>query len=127
MRQLYRPVIGLIALVLLIAAACSQAKPVDIDPSFDGAQATIRAANIAFDPSEITLPTGTPLRIILDNQDAGLPHDIRIAHGDEEIARSPTVTGPAQTEVRFGPLAPGTYQLTCTIHPAMKATLTISE
>jgi len=125
MRQLFRPVIGLFVLVLLIAAACSQAKPVPVDPNFDGAQATIRASNIAFDPSDITLPAGTPLRIILDNQDSGVPHDIRIANGDQQIGLSPTVTGPAQTEVRFGPLEPGTYQLTCTIHPAMKATLAI--
>lgn len=125
MRQLLRPVIGLALLLALVTAACAQAKPVPVDPNFDGAQATIRAVNIAFDPTETTLPAGTPLRIILDNRDSGIPHDIRIANGDEEIARTPTVTGPAQTEVRFGPLEPGTYQLTCTIHPAMKATLTI--
>ena len=124
-RQLRRPVVGLIIVVMLVAVACAQAKPVAVDPNFDGAQVTIRAANISFDPSEVTLPAATPLRIILDNQDSGIAHDIRIANGDQEIARSPTVTGPAQTEVRFGPLSAGTYQLTCTIHPSMKATLTI--
>jgi plastocyanin len=125
MRQLIRPVVGLTLLVLLIIAGCAQAKPVDIDPNFDGAQATVRAANLAFDPAEVTLPAGTPLRIILDNQDSGVPHDIRIADGDQEIAVSPAVTGPAQTEVRFKPLEAGTYQLTCTIHPSMTGTLTI--
>lgn len=125
MRQLPRPILGLAMLLMLVTAACAQAQPVDVDPNFDGAQATVRAASIAFDPSEITLPAGTPLRIILDNQDSGVAHDIRVANGDQEIAVSPTVTGPAQTEVRFGPLEPGTYQLTCTIHPSMKATLTI--
>jgi plastocyanin len=126
MRQLVRPVIGLAVSLALVAAACAQgATPVPVDPSFDGAQATVTAASIAFDPTEITLPSGTPLRIILDNRDSGVPHDIRVANGDQEIAVSPTVTGPAETEVRFGPLEPGTYQLTCTIHPSMKATLTV--
>jgi plastocyanin len=125
MRPILRPVVWLALVALIAVGACAQATPVPIDPSFDGAQATVRASNLAFDPSEITLPAATPLRIILDNQDSGIPHDIRIANGDTEIARSPAVTGPAQTEVRFGPLEPGTYQLTCTIHPSMTGTLTI--
>jgi plastocyanin len=109
----------------LAVAACSQ--PAAVDPSFDGAQVTVTAVNITFQPVEVTLPSGTPLRIILDNQDAGVPHDIRVFQGDHEIARSPTITGPGRTEVRFGPLAPARYQFQCTIHPAMLGTLIITD
>ncbi len=115
-----------VAMLLTMLGACAAASPPAVDPSFDGAQATIRAVNVSFDPAEVTLPAGTPLRIILDNQDSGVPHDIRVFQGDHEFARSPTVTGPAQTEVRFGPLPPGRYQFGCTIHPNMLGTLIIS-
>ena len=36
------------------------------------------------------------------------------------------MTGPATTEVRFGPLAPGDYQFMCTVHPNMLGTLTVT-
>ena len=64
------------------------------------------AVNIAFDPAELALPAGGPLRIVLDNQDSGVPHNVKVFLGDREIAKSPIVTGPATTEVRFGPLPP---------------------
>jgi hypothetical protein len=38
-----------------------------------GAEATVTAVNISFDPVEISLPAGTPLRIVLDNQDSACP------------------------------------------------------
>ena len=36
------------------------------------------------------------------------------------------MTGPATTEVRFGPLPPATYQFMCTVHPNMLGTLTVT-
>ena len=36
------------------------------------------------------------------------------------------MTGPATTEVRFGPLVPGSYQFMCTVHPNMLGTLTVT-
>ncbi len=116
---------ALAVFVALAAAGCS--RPAAVDPSFDGAQVTVAAINITYEPVEVTLPSGRPLRIILDNQDAGVPHDIRVFQGDHELARSPTVTGPGQAEVRFGPLAPARYQFQCTIHPNMLGTLIITD
>jgi plastocyanin len=116
--------VALAASVALTVGACST--PAPVDPNFAGAQATVTAVNITFKPAEVTLPSGTPLRIVLDNRDSGVPHDIRVFQGDHEIARSPVVTGPALTEVRFGPLAPGRYQFQCTIHPSMIGTLIIT-
>jgi plastocyanin len=116
---------ALVASLVLAVGACST--PAPVDPNFDGAQVTVTAINITYQPTEVTLPSGTPLRIILDNKDSGVPHDIRVFQGDHEIARSPTIAGPAQTEVRFGPLAPARYQFQCTIHPSMLGTLIITE
>ena len=110
----------------MIVGACGGSNaPVDAAP-FTGKEATVAAVNISFDPVEVTLPTGMPLRIVLDNKDNGVPHDIKVFQGGTTIAQSPIVTGPATTEVRFGPLAPGAYQFMCTVHPNMQGTLTIT-
>ncbi len=61
-------------LVAILVAGCGSAGPAPtVEASFDGAQVTVRAVNVAFEPAEISLPAGTPLRIILDNQDSGVP------------------------------------------------------
>jgi plastocyanin len=117
-------ILMLLSAIAMLAAACQPGATAL--PSFSGPEATVSAVNIAFQPAEVTLPAGSPLRIVLDNRDAGVPHDIRISQGGREIATSPVVTGPGQTEVRFGPLPAGTYQFTCTIHPSMTGTLTIT-
>ena len=93
---------------------------------FVGQTATVTAVNIAFDPVELALPAGGPLRIVLDNQDSGVPHNVKVFLGDREIAKSPIVTGPATTEVRFGPLPPASYQFICDVHPNMLGTLVVS-
>jgi len=122
-----RLLVLLALLVTNLVAGCGPAGPAPtVEASFDGAQATVRAVNVAFDQSEISLPAGTPLRIILDNQDSGVPHDIRVLDGDRELVTSATVSGPGQTEVRFGPLAPGSYRFVCTVHPNMTGTLTVT-
>jgi plastocyanin len=92
---------------------------------FTGSGITVQADDVQFSSREIQLPAGQPLRIVLDNRDAGVPHDISVRQGSQVLATSAIVSGPATTEVRFGPLEPGTYQFICTVHPAMTGTLTI--
>ena len=112
----------------MLAAGCSAsgASGGGVAASFDGATATVEAVNIQFEPDTITLPAGQPLRIILDNQDAGVPHDVHVFQGDTDVATSPVVTGPGQTEVRFGPLRADRYTFQCTIHPDMIGTVVIT-
>jgi len=118
-----RPLAAVVALALLLGA-CTSAPPL---ASFTGQTITVVAVGIAFQPNVIQLPAGRPLRIVLDNQDSGVPHDVHVFQGDTDYGTSSTVTGPGQTEVRFGPLTPGTYQFACTVHPAMTGTLTIVQ
>ena len=110
-------------LVALLVAACSTAPPPAAP--FTGETVTVVAIGLAFQPNEVKLPAGQPLRIILDKKDAGVPHNIHVFQGDTDLGRSATVTGPAQTEVRFGPLAAGTYQFACEVHPSMLGTITV--
>jgi plastocyanin len=120
-----RRALALVAVSLLLAACGGSNAPVDGGP-FTGKEATVAAVNIAYDPIEVSLPAGFPLRIVLDNKDSGVPHDIKVFQGDTTIAQSPVVTGPATTEVRFGPLTPATYQFMCTVHPNMLGTLVVT-
>jgi plastocyanin len=110
---------------VMVGACGGPSAPVDAGP-FTGAEAVVKAVNIAYDPVAISLPTGVPLRLVLDNRDNGVPHDIKVLQGDQGLGQSPVVTGPAMTEVRVGPLSPGTYQYQCTVHPNMLGTLTIT-
>lgn len=119
------PVIGpLVALVLLLAG-CGADSPAEQLP-FTGAEVSVRAVNIAFEPAELKLPPGVPLRIVLDDADDGILHNVRVFQGDRELGKSPMVTGPGRTEVRFGPLPSARYQFTCDVHPNMIGTLIVA-
>ena len=115
-----------VAFAVIATAALSGCGSTPDPLPFVGQTADVRAVNIEFEPVELTLPAGPSLRIVLDNQDSGVPHNVKVLAGDREIAKSPVVTGPATTEVRFGPLPPARYQFICEIHPNMLGTLTVT-
>ncbi|MEW6225535.1 MAG: cupredoxin domain-containing protein [Chloroflexota bacterium] len=125
-RRRRRPVVAALAAVLLgaLVGGCGSGDP--IGGPFTGATAQLRAENVAFEPAELTLPAGVALRIVLDNTDEGIPHNVRVFQGELELGRSPTVTGFARTEVRFGPLEPARYQFACDVHPSMIGTLVVT-
>lgn len=93
---------------------------------FDGASVTVQAVGLQFEPTIVTLPSGKPLRIVLDNQDAGVPHDIHVLQGDTDLGKSSIVTGPGLTAVTFGPLQPARYAFECTIHPQMDGEIVVT-
>ena len=105
-------------------AGCGSPAPT-VDPSFNGGSATVEALGLQFSETIVNLPAGVPLRLILDNKDAGVPHDLRVFAGDTEYVKSAPVSGPGQIEVRFGPLPAGRYQFQCDIHPAMLGTVVV--
>lgn len=110
----------------VLVAGCGSGAAIGPDASFAGADATIEAVDIQFEPDTVTLPAGQPLRLLLDNRDAGVPHDLHVFRGDQDVGTSPTIIGPGLTEVRFGPLTPGNYQFQCQIHPDMIGTLVVT-
>jgi plastocyanin len=114
---------ALLAVAVLVAGCGSGSS---IDAPFAGAAAELRADSLAFEPAELTLPAGVPLRIVLDNLDQGIPHNVRVFQGELELGKSPIVTGPARAEVRFGPLSAARYQFTCDVHPSMIGTLVVT-
>ncbi len=82
---------------------------------------TLVAKNVKFDLSTITASAGQPVTVTLDNQDAGVLHNV--AFYTDRSASSPIhkgniLTGPATEDVSFtAPSTPGNYFFRCDVHP----------
>ena len=119
-----RPTAVLLAVLLAALAGCGSGG--GIEGPFMGASVTLRAVGIAWEPASLTMPANTPLRIVLQNDDEGIPHNVRVFQGEQVFGTSPTVRGIATTEVRFGPLPAARYQFVCNLHPDMIGTLVVT-
>ena len=81
------------------------------------------AQDIAFDPTDLTVPAGVPFQIAFDNRDAGQQHNV-VIYDNPDFSGTPVfegdlIAGPAQTTYRVDPLAPGSYSFLCVVHPTM--------
>lgn len=124
------PLSRLVRLAAPVAAAvlvvgCGPSGP-DALASFAGSSITIQARDLAFNPDIVTAPAGVPLRLVLDNQDQGVSHDIHVFQGDTDLGRAPAVVGPGLTSIELPALAPGRYQFACTLHPDMVGTIIVA-
>jgi cytochrome c oxidase subunit II len=92
-----------------------------------GATIDISAVNVAFEQTEVQVPAGAPFRIVFDNKDADIPHNVAI-HRDsatgEELFQGEIFPGPAKRDYEVPELEAGTYVFICTVHPNMTGTLT---
>lgn len=100
-------------------AASASAEPSEEGP----ARETVRLEGFAFDTDELTIAAGTEVMFV--NADAA-PHTV--THGSDGAAvDSPIVDDDLQqngtTLVTFE--EPGTYQITCRIHPSMNMTVVV--
>lgn len=93
------------------------------------ASASISADDLAFDPTELTLPANTPISLVFDNQE-NLPHNVAIFSGEdasgEVLFRGEVITGPRKVTYRVPSLEPGRYHFHCDVHPNMTGTITVS-
>jgi len=84
---------------------------------------TLAAANIAFEPTSLTVPAGEAFTLQFHNQDANTQHNVQI-FDDPKFAGTPLfngalVTGVRQAEYDVDPLAAGAYFFRCEVHPTM--------
>ncbi|MFM8998547.1 MAG: cupredoxin domain-containing protein [Actinomycetota bacterium] len=83
---------------------------------------TVVAMGLAFDTDVIELAAETATIVRMDNQDAGVPHNISVYTDEtlsEQLYKAELVTGPAIAEYVIPPLPAGTYYFHCDVHPTM--------
>lgn len=110
-------------------SAESPTAPADGTPSTAATTLEIVAVSSVFDVTELEAPAGQII-IKLDNQDAGILHNIAVFQGDdasgELMGATDLESGPVQQELTLD-LQPGEYYYQCDAHPTtMKGTLTVS-
>jgi plastocyanin len=84
---------------------------------------TLAAANIAFEPTSLTVPAGEAFTLRFHNEDANTQHNVQI-FDDPTFAGTPLfsgalVTGVRQTDYEDDPLEAGAYYFHCEVHPTM--------
>jgi plastocyanin len=112
-------------IVSCMAAGCSsyQTPPVTAAPttSTTGGN-TIAIKNFAFDPSSLTVKSGTVVK--WTNQD-GASHAIVSDTGSPATFSSDSLSTGASYSFTF--TQPGTYTYHCSIHPSMKGTIIVTS
>jgi plastocyanin len=119
-----------IALVILacVAAGCSsnQTPPAPAataaPPASTGGGNSITIKNFAFDPTPLTVKTGTIVTWV--NQD-GAPHIVVSDTGSPTIFSSDSLSTGASYKFTF--IQPGTFTYHCAIHPSMKGTIIVQS
>jgi plastocyanin len=81
---------------------------------------TITMKGFAFDPAETTVKVGQ--EVVWKNEDTA-PHN---AVSDDGVLKTKDI-GQGETTEPFTPEKAGAIEYICTIHPQMKATLTVTE
>ena len=142
-----KPLAGLAALALLVAACAGSApgwtyapappatpvpsvEPSDgasAEPSGSTADVSISAVNIAFDQTEVSAPADREFTIEFANNDAGVPHNVEIKDdAGTSLYKGEIFNGVATQVYEVPALAAGAYPFICTVHPTMTGTLTAS-
>ena len=86
----------------------------------------LHAKEIAFVETTLTAPADKPFDLHYFNEDQGIPHDVAFKDSSgAEVFKGEVVTGVADTIYKVPPLAAGTYQYICTIHPNMTGSATV--
>ena len=94
----------------------------------DGMQKTefkIVGKNIAFSPDKLTIPVGKDVKIVFENRDNGVTHNIHFKTPKE--AKSDITEGKSagvKDTVMLNVDTAGTYEFLCDLHPQMKGELT---
>ena len=83
-----------------------------------------------FDLVEIFLAAGKEQTLTMDNQDAGVPHNVSIYPSATDLMnplyRGELFTGPGTIDYLIPALDAGTYYFMCDVHPNMAGTVTVA-
>jgi plastocyanin len=106
----------------LVGCASSPPAPMPTPPP--GA-VVVAADNVAFATASVSAPAGTPFTVFFENRESE-PHNVRVWDAaNATLGATEIVGGPAARTLDVVALVPGTYRLTCDIHPEMTAQLLV--
>ena len=91
---------------LLAFALAALPAAAESDPEF-----VIAIKNHRFDPSEISVPAGRKIRLIIDNQDP-TPEEFE----SHSLKREKVIKGGTKATIFIGPLKPGAYEFVGEYH-----------
>ena len=114
------------------APGSSPSSPPVASPQSPGAgvvEIRIVAQNIAFDLAEFSVPANTPFRIVFENLDAGVPHNVAIYQGQASgpiLFQGDIFNGFATRTYEVPALPAGDHYFQCDVHPNMNGTVRVA-
>jgi plastocyanin len=122
-RSRFLPVLGVLAMLILVLAACSAATESSDAGAGDGGGSdtgeTVSMANTTFTPSTLTIAAGTTVTFTDTSGHT-------VTEGTDGVAVDDPIVdeeGGSDVPVTFD--EPGTYNITCKIHSSMNMTITV--
>jgi len=100
--KLLLPAMALIAAVALPLSARAETR-----------EFTIAIKNHRFEPSELTVPAGQKVKLVIDNRDA-TPEEFE----SHDLKREKVIAGKTKAVIWVGPLRPGKYRFVGEFHEA---------
>lgn len=94
-----------------------------------GGQGPVVAQGLQFSTAEIDLPADEGSTVTLDNEDAGVPHNIAIYTDDtlaDALFTGEIITGVETVDYDVPALAEGQYYFHCDVHPDMQGTVIVA-
>lgn len=99
-------------------------------PAGDGPiEIRIVAEQIKFDLAELSVPANTPFRIVFENRDAGVPHNVAIYEGQAGgpgLFKGEIFNGVETRTYEVPGLPAGNHYFQCDVHPSMNGTVRVS-
>jgi plastocyanin len=122
-----RWVLGL-ATVAIVLTACSPAAAASgPPPSAPPGGAVIVAEGVAFDRTQLAIPTGVAAPLLFENRDF-VPHNVTILDpGGSVVFAGEMVGGPGSRTYVLPALVPGRYGFRCDVHPYMTGTVDVGS
>jgi plastocyanin len=125
--------LGLVALAVVTAACSGGSGTATASPAGSAAAPSsaagdgivLVAKDLAFSPGSISAPADEAFQILLDNQESA-PHNVAIKDASGAVLFKGEIVTATQVTNNIPPLAAGTYEFFCEVHPNMKGTLTAS-
>jgi len=112
-----RPAIALSAIAAVVAIAPSAFAVAEEKPAY-----TVVIQDHRFEPSELKIPAGQKVRLVVDNRGAG-PEEFE----SYELHREKVIPGGSKATLYIGPLEPGRYPFFGEFHPDTAQGAVIAE